>query len=137
MAVRMRLAAGVIAVGFLFGTVSVESMAAGKLSIKSARKAAYKLTRKVGAREGAVYALAGYCKRKSARKVRCWGAIVFADGSAAAQRILVTRKRGKVKARRYSKIYEGTLTDDGGSGASGGTSDEWAVCTSGGFCVGS
>ena len=128
-----RLTVCLLAFGFLLGTSAAEAGAAS-LSIKRARTAAYKLTRKIGAREGASYALTGYCKRKSSRRVNCWGAIIFADGTAAAQRIKVV-KRSKVRAAVYGRVLTGNLTDDGGGG--GGTNEEWAVCTPSGQCVGS
>ena len=126
-----RLTGCLLVLGLLFGASTAE---AGGLSIKRARTAAYKLTQKVGVANGASYALAGYCRRKSARRVDCWGALIDSDGSAAAQRIRVTKGR-KVRATRYGRVYTGTLTDSGGG--RGGANDEWAVCTSGGFCVGS
>jgi hypothetical protein len=129
----VRLAASVLVAALAFGIVAVDVASAHKLSIKRARKAAYKVTRKVGEQRGAVYALAGYCKRKSKHRVNCWGAIVFADGGAAAQRIKVKLRGHKAKARRYGKVFTGTITGDAGSGGS----DEWAVCTPDGACVGS
>jgi hypothetical protein len=128
-----RLVACLLALGLLLGTAAADANAAS-LSVKRARTAAYKLTRKIGAREGASYALAGYCKRKSSRRVNCWGAIIFGDGSAVAQRIKVVRRR-KVRASVYGRVLSGNLTDDGGGG--GGANEEWAVCTPSGQCVGS
>ena len=125
-----RLALCVLVLAFFTAASTAE--AAG-LSVKRARSAAYALTKRVGTAEGASYAAAGYCKRRSARHVNCWGAIVFSDGTAAAQRIKVVKRR-RVKAARYGRVYTGTVTDSGGGG---GANDEWAVCTSGGFCVGS
>ena len=103
------------------------------MSVKRARTAAYKLTRKAGERVGASYALAGYCKRKSRRRVNCWGAVIYSDGSAEAQRIKVVKGR-KVRTKAYGRVLSGNLTEGGGGG---GASDEWAVCSPGGFCVGS
>ena len=125
-----RLTDSLLVLGLIFGVPAAD---AGGLSIKRARSAAYKLTYKVGVQDGASYALAGYCTRKSTRRVHCWGAIVDSDGSASAQRIKVVKGR-KVRATRYGRVYNGTVTDSGGGG---GANDEWSVCTSGGFCVGS
>ena len=125
-----RLAACFVLLGLLFAAPAAD--AAG-LSVKRARSAAYKLTYKVGVADGASYALAGHCKRKSARRVDCWGALIYSDDSAAAQRIKVVKGR-RVRATRYGKIHTGSLREGGGRS---GANDQWAVCTSGGFCVGS
>ena len=125
-----RLAVCLTLLGLLLAAPAAE--AAG-LSIKRARSAAFKLTYKVGVAEDAAYALAGHCKRKSARRVDCWGALIYSDRSAAAQRIKIVKGR-KVSAKRYGRIYTGSLSEGGGSS---GANDQWAVCTPGGFCVGS
>jgi len=98
MALRIRLSVCVLATGLAFGTVAGEAAASSRLSITRARRPH---TRSRARSEGASYALTGYCVRKSARRVPCWGAIIWSDGSAAAQKILVTKKAGKVQARRY------------------------------------
>ena len=129
-----RLVACSLTLGLLLGIIGLEAQAAERLSIKRAESAAYNLTRKVGEQEGAGYALAGYCKRKSATKVNCWGALVHDDGTAAAQRITVAKGR-RVKAKRYGSAITGDLSGSGYEG--GGVSDEWAVCSPSGFCAGS
>ena len=94
------------------------------LSKKRAAKAAYGLARSVGAREGAVYAVAGYCKRKSAHRVDCWAGIIWGDLSGAAQRVKVVLRGRKVRAARYGTVYQGSVGERD-SGQSGG---EWAIC---------
>ena len=124
-----RLAACLAILGLLAGVPTADAA----LSVKRARSAAYKLTYKVGVADGAAYALAGHCKRRSANRVDCWGALIYSDDTAAAQRIRVTKGR-RVRARRYGRVYSGSLSEGGGRS---GANDQWAVCTSGGFCVGS
>ena len=127
-----RFVACFLAFGLLFAVFTVEAQAA--LSIKRARLAAYNLAKKVGEQDGASYVFAGYCKRKTANRVNCWGALIYDDGTAAAQRISVV-KGERVKARRFGGVVSGSLTEGGDSG--GGANDEWAVCSPNGFCVGS
>ncbi len=127
-----QLLALIACLGLLAGFAGEAS--AAKLSKKRATKAAYAVAQKVGAAEGAAYAFAGYCKRRSSRKVICWAAIVWSNRYGAAQRVSVVREGGKVRARRFGKIYRGYV---GGrrSGQSGG---EWAVCgIRSSVCVGS
>jgi hypothetical protein len=102
----------------------VATPASAKLSKKRAAKAAYRLARKVGKREGAVYAIAGFCKRRSARRVECWAGIIFSNYYGAAQRVRVTLRHGKVRAKRHGKVYRGYVGERE-QGESGG---EWAVC---------
>ena len=60
---------------------------ARKLSVGRARTAAYHLAVRVGRKAGAVYAVAGYCKRKSRTRVNCWAGIIFSNYYGAAQRV--------------------------------------------------
>ncbi len=90
----------------------------------AARQAAYRLARRVGAAEGAVYAVAGYCRRASATRVTCWAGIVWSDYSGAAQKVLVRQVGSKVRAQRVGRVYTGSVGEQS-SGQSGG---EWAIC---------
>ena len=113
---------------------SAEGSAAASLTLTRARTAAYSLARSVGAQEGASYAIAGYCKRRSANHVNCWAAIIFANYDAAAQQVSVTRSRGKVRARKFGRIYTGNIGPKPANESTG----EWAVCgIRSSVCVGS
>ena len=94
------------------------------LSKKRAAKAAYRLARKVGRREGAVYAIAGFCKRRSAHRVECWAGIVFSNYYGAAQRVRVTLRHGKTHAKRHGRVYKGYVGQQEQSESGG----EWAIC---------
>lgn len=110
------------------------ALGASVLTKKRAVRAAYRLAQSVGAQEGAVYAIAGYCKRKSAKHINCWAGIVWSDYSGAAQRVTVTLRGGKVRAQRFGRVYTGQL-DQQDSGESGG---EWAICgIHSSVCIGS
>lgn len=109
--------------GALFAALPVTA-SAHTLSKSRARSKAYALARQVGTREGAAYAIAGFCKRKSAHRVDCWAGIIWSDQSGAAQRVKVVLKGGKVRARRYGTVYRGSVGERQ-SGQSGG---EWAIC---------
>ena len=123
-----------VAGGVSAGTPVVQDASAAKLSKKRAVKAAYKLARRVAKAEGAVYAVAGYCKRRSARRVNCWAGIVWANGYGAAQRVSVVKRGGKVRARRFGRVYRGYV----GGRDSGESESEWAVCgIRSSVCVGS
>jgi hypothetical protein len=111
-------------VGGVAATPVASSASARGLSKKRAAKAAYRLARKVGKREGAVYAIAGFCKRRSARRVECWAGIVFSNYYGAAQRVRVTLRHGKTHARRHGKVYKGYV----GRQEQGESGGEWAVC---------
>ena len=111
-----------------------EALGSDVLTGKRAVRAAYKLARSVGEQQGAVYAIAGYCKRKSAKHINCWAGIVWSDYSGAAQRVSVTLRDGKVRAQRFGRVYTGQL-DEQESGESGG---EWAICgIHSSVCIGS
>lgn len=113
----------------LAGTASAHT-----LSKKRAARAAYALAQKVGANEGAVYAIAGYCKRRSAHRVDCWAGIIWSDNSGAAQRVKVVLRGGKARASRYGRVYSGNVGDRS-AGESGG---EWAICgIRSSVCIGS
>jgi hypothetical protein len=113
----------------LMGGASAAAPIAGAASAKvltkkRATKAAYKLARRVGKQQGASYAFAGFCKRRSAHRVECWAAIVFGNGDGAAQRVRVTLRHGHVKAKRHGKVYEGNV----GQRQQSESGSEWAVC---------
>ena len=104
------------------------------LSKRRAAKAAYALAQRVGASEDAAYAIAGYCKRRSAHRVDCWAGIIWSDYSGAAQRVKVVLRAGKARASRYGTIYRGNVGERS-SGESGG---EWAICgIRSSVCIGS
>ena len=110
------------------------SASAHTLSKKRAAKSAYALARSVGAKEGAVYAIAGYCKRRSAHRVDCWAGIIWGDQSGAAQRVKVVLRGGRPRASRYGRVYSGNVGERS-SGESGG---EWAICgIRSSVCIGS
>ena len=128
------LACLAVAAGASAGSPVTGTASAAKLSKKRAVKAAYKLARRVARREGAVYAVAGYCKRRSARRFNCWAGIIYANYYGAAQRVSVVKRGGKVRARRFGRIHRGYVGERE-SGESGG---EWAVCgIRSSVCVGS
>jgi hypothetical protein len=104
---------------------SVDASAA-TLSKHRAQKAAFRLAKKVGQRGGAVLWWAGLCRRKSARKFTCWGVVVDSNYDGGAQKIRVTLRRGKVKAKRVGKIYYGNLSDEYQQHS--GNGGEWAIC---------
>jgi hypothetical protein len=125
----MRFALILSALTLIAAVPAADVASAHKLSRKRAVKAAYKLTNKLAVQDGAQYAFAGRCKRLSAHRFRCWGAIVWTDYNGydyygAAERIRVRLKGGKVRARRYGHVYSGPIGD---TGASTGSS-EWAIC---------
>jgi hypothetical protein len=105
--------------------VTVDASAA-TLSKRRAERAAFRLAKKVGQEGGAVVWWAGHCKRKSARKFVCWGAVVDGNYDGAAQKIKVTLRRGKAKARRVGKIYYGNVGEEYQQHS--GNGGEWAVC---------
>jgi hypothetical protein len=112
----------------------VNDASAKTLSKKRAAKAAYRLARRVGAKAGAVYAIAGYCKRRSAHRVNCWAGIIWSDYSGAAQRVSVVLRGGKTHARRYGRVYRGSV----GNRRSGQSGGEWAICgIHSSVCIGS
>jgi hypothetical protein len=113
---------------------ATNSSAAAALTLTRARTAAYSLARSVGAQEGAVYAVAGFCKRRSSSHVNCWAGIVFANYDAAAQRVSVTRVGRRVRARRFGRIYTGNIGQKQSSQSGG----EWAICgIHSSVCIGS
>jgi hypothetical protein len=118
------LAVSLIAVATL--TAATLNASAATLSKHRAEKAAFRLVKKVGKEGGAAVWWAGRCKRKSARKFVCWGAVVDNNYDGAAQKIRVTLRRGKVKAKRVGKIYYGNVADEYQQHS--GNSGEWAVC---------
>ena len=119
--------------GALFAALPLQA-SAHNLSKKTARAKAYRLARQVGTKEGAVYAIAGFCKRKSAHRVDCWAGIIWSDLTGAAQRVKVVLSGGKVHARRYGTVYSGSVGERQ-SGQSGG---EWAICgIHSSVCIGS
>jgi hypothetical protein len=111
-----------------------EALGSSVLTRTRAVRAAYRLAQSVGAQQGAVYAIAGFCKRKSSKHVNCWAGIVWSDYSGAAQRVSVTLRGGKVRAQRFGRVYTGQLGQQQ-SGESGG---EWAICgIHSSVCIGS
>jgi hypothetical protein len=118
------LAVSLIAAAML--TAATVDASAATLSKRRAEKAAFRLVKKVGQQGGAVVWWAGHCKRKSARKFACWGAVVDGNYDGAAQKIRVTFRHGKVKARRVGKIYYGNVSEEYQQHS--GKRGEWAVC---------
>lgn len=113
---------------------SAEASGSSVLTKKKATRAAYRVAQTVGAQEGAVYAIAGFCKRRSAARMTCWAGIVWSDYSGAAQRVAVRLVDGRIRAQRFGRIYTGQL-DEQESGESGG---EWAICgIRSSVCIGS
>jgi hypothetical protein len=132
---RSRLAIVVAALACLApAALSAPAASAHTLSKKRALGKAYALARSVGTREGAVYAIAGYCKRRSPHRVDCWAGIIFADSTGAAQRVKVTLEGRRVRAARYGRIYSG----DVGERRSGQSGQQWAICgIRSSVCIGS
>ena len=132
---RARLAIGCIALACLApAALPVAGASAHTLSKKRALKKAYALARDVGTQEGAVYAIAGYCKRQTEHRVNCWAGIIFADYTGAAQRVKVALKGGRARAKRYGTVYTG----DVGRRPSGQSGQEWAICgIRSSVCIGS
>jgi hypothetical protein len=125
----MRLAVLVVLCGVALAMLPAsapagDASAARSLTLTRARTSAYSLTRRIGAANGAVYAVAGFCKRASANHVNCWGAIVFDNYDAAAQRISVTKRGSRVSARVFGRVYTGNIGAKPPSSSGG----EWAVC---------
>jgi hypothetical protein len=118
------LAVSLIAAATL--TAATVDASAATLSKRRAEKAAFRLVKKVGQQGGAAVWWAGHCKRKSPRKFACWGAVVDGNGDGAAQKIRVTLRHGKVKARRVGKVYYGNVSDE--YQQHNGNGGEWAVC---------
>lgn len=113
---------------------ATDASASRTLSASRARQAAYGVAQRVGAQEGAVYAVAGYCKRRSAKRVSCWAGIVFDDYTGSAQQVMVTLVGTKVRARRVGRVYTGSVGERQ-SEQSGG---EWAICgIRSSVCIGS
>jgi hypothetical protein len=119
----------------LVGALVAPGVASARtLSLNRARLAAYHVARSVGAQEGAVYAIAGYCKRHSAVHVNCWAAIIFDDYTGAAQQVSVTLRGGKVHPRRFGRVYTGSVGQQSSSQSGG----EWAICgIHSSVCIGS
>ena len=107
-------------------TAATVDASAATLSKHRAEKAAFRLVKRVGQKGGAAAWWAGLCKRKSARKFVCWGAVVDSNYDGAAQKIRVTFRHGKVKAKRVGKIYYGNVADEYQQHS--GNGGEWAVC---------
>src|SRR3954451_17605623 len=129
-----RALVGVLLVGSLVVLPGPGVASARKLSVGRARTAAYHLAVRVGRKAGAVYAVAGYCKRKSRTRVNCWAGIIFSNYYGAAQRVRVTQRGRKVRAVKYGHVYKGYV----GSRSSGQSSSEWAICgIHSSVCIGS
>jgi hypothetical protein len=122
--VRLRVTAVALIAAASLTAMSVDA-SASTLSKSRAQKAAFGLVKRLGRQKGAALWYAGLCKRKSASRVDCWGALMDSDYNGAAQRIKVTRSGGQVRASRYGKIYYGSLADEAPQHSSGG---EWAIC---------
>ena len=122
---RMRWLAVVALV--LAATLGASDVASAKLSTGAAKRAAYRVAKKVGEQRGAVFAVAGYCDRKSANRVVCWGAVVYPDNQGCAQQVSVRRARGRTRAARVGRSYCGDLSDEAERN-SGSGSNEWAIC---------
>jgi hypothetical protein len=121
----------------LAASLSASDVASAKLSTGSAKRVAYRVAKKVGDARGAVFAVAGYCKRSSANHVVCWAAVVYPDNEGCAQKVSVRRSRGELKARRVGKSYCGDLSDESEQNA-GRPSNEWAICgIRSSVCIGS
>jgi hypothetical protein len=101
-----------------------DASSARALTLTRARTAAYNLARHRGAAAGAVYAVAGFCKRQSTNRVNCWGAVVFANYDAAAQRVAVRKHGSRVTATTFGRLYTGNIGQKPASQSGG----EWAVC---------
>jgi hypothetical protein len=121
-----RFAVILSAIALIAAMPATEAASAHRLSIKRARKAAYGLARRVGGQQGAVYAVAGFCKRQTKHRVNCWAGIVFSDYYGAAQKVKVTIRRGSTKA--HAKRYGTVLTGYVGQQQSGQSGGEWAIC---------
>ena len=111
----------------LAASLAVSDVAAAKVSTGAAKKAAYGVAKRVGERDGAVFAVAGHCSRKSSDHVVCWGAVVYPDNSGCAQQVSVKRRRGKLSARRSGRSYCGDLSEEAEQN-SGSSNNEWAIC---------
>jgi len=114
----------------LLATAVMADVAAAKggLGIRKARSVTLEVAQRAAIEAGYDEAYAGGCKRRSKRKVVCWGAIVKGNYGAA-QKVRVTKKRGKIRAKRFGRVVEGQIR--------GESKEEWAVCTPDGACVGS
>ena len=121
---RPRFAALCAALALCAGLVTADT-ASAFLGKKTAQRAAFKVAKKAALANGAAVWWAGKCKRRSANKVVCWGAIVYSNYDGAAQKIVVTKRRGRVRARRAGRVYSGNLRDEARGQSGGG---EWAVC---------
>lgn len=120
-----RLAVLLTCAGLLAAFGAAEAAPAKVLTKARATRAAYQLAQQIGYAEGAVYAVAGYCKRRSAYRFTCWAGIVWSDYSGAAQRVAVRMRGKRVTATRFGRVYTGNLGGGQESGQSGG---EWAIC---------
>ncbi len=121
---RLRSLAVALVAAVSLTAMSVDA-SAHTLSKRRAQKTAFRLVEKIGKANGAALWYAGVCRRKSAHKVSCWGAVVDYNADGAVQRIVVTLRGGKARARRVGKIYYGNLYEESQQHSSGG---EWAVC---------
>jgi hypothetical protein len=108
-----------------FAGLAGADVASAALGKKTAERAAFKVAKRAALANGAAVWWAGRCKRRSANKFVCWAAIVYENYDGAAQRVLVKRSGGGVRARRYGRVYTGNLRDDAQGRTNGG---EWAVC---------
>jgi hypothetical protein len=120
----MRRLATLLALTLCFAGLAGADVASASLGKKAANRAAFKLAERVGKNGGAALWWAGLCRRKGAGYT-CWAAVVDFNGDGAAQAIRVTRKHGKIVARRSGRIYYGNVSDQAQEHSSGG---EWAVC---------
>ena len=131
---RIRLVALVAALALGAGLVGAEAASAA-LGKKTAQRAAFKVAKKAALSEGAVLWWAGRCKRRSANRLVCWAAIVYGNYDGAAQKVVVTKRSGRVRARRSGRIYTGNLREEAQGHSGGG---EWAVCgIRSSVCIGS
>jgi hypothetical protein len=132
--VKRRLCLMLACVGALCAIPGPGIASAQSLSKQRAVRAAYRLAQRVGRQVGAVYAVAGYCKRKSRNRVDCWAGIILPNRYGAAQRVRVTLSRGRINARKYGRVYKGYV----GEKSSSQSGSEWAICgIHSSVCIGS
>jgi hypothetical protein len=121
----------------LAASLAATDVASAKLSKGSAERATYRLAKRVGQQGGAVLWAAGYCKRKSADRVVCWGAVVYPDYEGCAQQVSVRKSGAQLSARRVGRRYCGDVSDEAEQN-SGSRSGDWAICgIRSSVCIGS